>query len=358
MIPCIRHFAKSTKVTSSSEKRSTVSGITSLDVFEGKSSSLIYEQSKKMIECMISRFHAIHICMPNQPFYNLVKSAIMLVIGRGNRLHVRVHLGSHLECRYNLSTFGIPVSRLPMALDLNTTLRKDNITYHTKWMRMQKAKEIIIEKIHSEGCQGSLFSAENESKNEDWDWSHIIERGDFLSSNFVTAAPASATITSEVVQMKAVNIFKSQFVECPHHEDCLFGRGRNVMKHPGNVAMRSMLGEKRERYACAAHQKKAEIAWEVVNEIKMGGGRFLKELDIGIYKLVDDETARKKISIAFRDLKNKVGKQTTRTQQNQQLQQHKNGPKGESNRTVKRRKVSHENDSRSDSENECFQGCF
>ena len=86
------------------------------------------------------------------------------------------------------------------------------------------------------------------------------------------------------------------------------------MKRPGNVAMRSMLEGKRDRYACAAHQKKSEIAWEVVNEIKTGGGRFLKELDTGLYTLVDDETARKKISIAFRDLKNKVGKRTQPSQ--------------------------------------------
>ena len=138
------------------------------------------------------------------------------------------------------------------------------------------------------------------------------------------------------------------------------------MKHPGNVAMRSMLEGKRDRYACAAHQKKSEIAWEVVNEIKTGGGRFLKELDTGLFILVDDETARKKISIAFRDLKNKVGKRTQRIEQKQQeepkTQQQENEQKGKSKRTKKRRKFFHDcNDHSyvsSNSDNDSSQRCF
>ncbi len=348
---------------------------------------IIYEQSRKLIECMPSRFHAIHMCMPNQPFYHLVKSAIMLVIGTVNRLHVRIHLGSHLECRYSLSTFGIPVNRLPMALDLNTTLRKDNITYHTKWLRMQRAKESAIEKIHFERCQVPAFSGDQKIGREDWnfercqvpafsgdqkirreDWNrdHGIGIGDLTCNEAVAVAPASSGSSSQVIGMTAVNLFRSEFVECPRHEDCLFGRGRNVMKHPGNVAMRSMLEGKRDRYACAAHQKKSEIAWEVVNEIKTGGGRFLKELDTGLYTLVDDETARKKISIAFRDLKNKVGKRTQRIEQKQQeepkIQQQENDQKANSKRTTKRRKFFHDctDDSyvSSDSDNDCSRRCF
>ena len=330
------------------------------------SNELLYEYSRKLIECMPSRFRAIHVCMPNEPVYHLVKSALMLVMGKSNRLHVRIHLGSHLECRYTLSTFGIPVNRLPMALDLNTTLRKDNITYHTKWLRMQKAKESAIEKIHFERCQVPAFCGDQKTGREDRNRDHGIGIGDLTCNQAVSVAPANAGSSSQVVGMAAVNIFRSEFIECPRHEDCLFGRGRNIMKHPGNVAMRSMLEGKRDRYACAAHQKKSEIAWEVVNEIKTGGGRFLKELDTGLFILVDDETARKKISIAFRDLKNKVGKRTQRIEQKQQeepkTQQQENEQKGKSKRTKKRRKFFHEcNDHSyvsSNSDNDSSQRCF
>lgn len=131
------------------------------------------------------------------------------------------------------------------------------------------------------------------------------------------------------------------------------------MKHPGNVAMRSLLEEKRGRYACAAHQNKSEIAWEVVNEIKTGGGRFLRELDTGFFTLVDDETARKKISIAFRDSKNKVGKRTQRIQQKQQQQNEREGkPKRTTSRHQLVQDYSSGASSGADSENECFRKCF
>jgi len=116
--------------------------------------------------------------------------------------------------------------------------------------------------------------------------------------------------------MEAVYIFRSLFLECPHHEDCLFGRGRNSMKHPGNVAMRRLLQQKLNRYGVAEHHTKAQIAREVLKAIKNGGGRFLKESSVGLYTRVEDEAARKKISIAFRDLKSK-SRQKSAAQQTQ-----------------------------------------
>lgn len=287
--------------------------------------SKMYERAKDMVKCFPTRYEAIHLCVPNEPFYNVMKSTLMLLMGKENRMHVRIHVGSHLECRYSLSTFGIPVNRLPTVLELNRTLRKDNISYHTKWLKMQKAKELEIKKIHYERCR---FDASTD------------------------------------IGMEAVNIFRSEFIECPRYEDCLFGRGRNVMKHPGNVAMRHLLEEKRERYAAAPHQKKSDVAWEVVREIKMGGGRFLKELDSGLFAPVEDEVARKKISIAFRDLKTTVGKRITTDQQRKQLQEQQYSKAGQSSRTAKRQKLfcGHENHfdnlNSSDDESHCLRFVF
>jgi hypothetical protein len=324
----------------------------------------VFEQTRKLVECLPSRFQAIHLCMPNKPFYNVVKSSIMLLIGKENRYRVRIHVGSHLECHYSLATFGIPVNRLPMELDLNTTLRKDNITYHTKWLRMQEAKERAIRKIHVHCYREAAGSAKQQSETNDLDFDlETWDCGGGDDEEKSTAATRNKSVSTsgapEVVGMKAVSIFRSRFVECPRHEDCLFGRGRNTMKHPGNVAMRSLLEEKRGRYACAAHQNKSEIAWEVVNEIKTGGGRFLRELDTGFFTLVDDETARKKISIAFRDSKNKVGKRTQRIQQKQQQQNEREGkPKRTTSRHQLVQDYSSGASSGADSENECFRKCF
>ena len=326
----------------------------------------VFERARKLVECLPSRFHAIHLCLPNKPFCNVVKSAIMLLMGRENRYRVRIHVGTHLECHYSLATFGILVNRLPMALDFNTTLRKDNITYHTKWLRMQEEKERAIRNIHFDTYREAVGSAEqhNETNNDrDFDlgtWNYGYGEDEESSAHAIRNMSVSTSGAPQVVGMKAVTIFRSRFVECPRHEDCLFGRGRNTMKHPGNVAMRFLLKGKRIRYACAAHQKKSEIAWEVVNQIKTGGGRFLKELDTGFFTIVDDETARKKISIAFRDSKNKVGKRTQRIHQKQQQQQNEREgkPKQTTSRHPTVQDYSSGGSSGANSEIDCFQKCF
>jgi vacuolar-type H+-ATPase subunit H len=65
--------------------------------------------------------------------------------------------------------------------------------------------------------------------------------------------------------------------------------------------MRKLVESKVDLYQVAVFKDKARIAWDVVNEFKACGGRFLKEEPNGLYLEVDDETARKKVSIGFRD---------------------------------------------------------
>jgi len=213
------------------------------------------EISRRVMDAVPTRYSAIHLCFPDAPFSYICKSAILLSIGKENRSRVRFHIGSITECHYSLKSFGIQVHRLPIVLELNTSHRKDNITEHTKWLRMQSSKEDYIRSID-------------------------INYG-----------------------MDAVNYVRLSFIECPYHEDCLFGRGREVMKHAGNVAMRRLIDERREQYNAAMHSCKSKVAREVVSEIKSGGGRFLRKCDngTGLYTLVDDETAVKKVLIAFRD---------------------------------------------------------
>lgn len=65
--------------------------------------------------------------------------------------------------------------------------------------------------------------------------------------------------------------------------------------------MRKLVESKVDLYQTAVFKDKARLAWEVVNEFKACGGRFLKEEPSGLFVEVDDETSRKKVSIAFRD---------------------------------------------------------
>ena len=65
------------------------------------------------------------------------------------------------------------------------------------------------------------------------------------------------------------------------------------MKYADNVAMRRLIHEKREKYNTAMHSCKSNVAWEVVSEIKSGGGQFLCKCNnrTSLYALADEETA-------------------------------------------------------------------
>lgn len=163
-----------------------------------------------------------------------------------------------------MKTFGIPVEHLPTNLRVgNIHKAKKNpsvsptMKNHLKWCAMQQAKDKVLTAL------------------QETDGGGMAAATDFLES----------------------------IVECPRAEDCLFGKGMPIMKHPGNVEMRRLLEPRYERYEAAEYRDKAAIAWEVVNEIKGGSGRFLKEDPDGWFVQVSDELARQKISIAFRDMK-------------------------------------------------------
>ncbi|VEU42324.1 unnamed protein product [Pseudo-nitzschia multistriata] len=107
--------------------------------------------------------------------------------------------------------------------------------------------------------------------------------------------------------MAAVRENLSKFVECPRHEDCLFGKGRPAMNHPGNIAMRRLVKNKLSQFISNNAKEKSEIVQECIDEIKEWNGRFLKEDSdhAGVFVIADNETVFKKIASAFRDLKKK-----------------------------------------------------
>eukprot|EP00536_Pseudo-nitzschia_multiseries_P016917 jgi/Psemu1/292766/fgenesh1_pg.1287_\ len=107
--------------------------------------------------------------------------------------------------------------------------------------------------------------------------------------------------------MKVVQEIESKSVECPRHEDCLFGKGRLAMNHPGNIAMRRLVEGRLERFNVKGSKSKSCVVREVLAGIKQWNGRFLKEDSdhAGGFVIADDETAFRKIASAFRDLKKK-----------------------------------------------------
>jgi hypothetical protein len=106
----------------------------------------------------------------------------------------------------------------------------------------------------------------------------------------------------------------------PYRHDILFGRGRKVMEHPGNLRLLMLVKEKMPIYDAANKEAKTRLTAEVVQTLKgPRSSRFLKKNATGVWwEEVTDALARKKVSHAFRTMRQSVvksqEKQTTQAQ--------------------------------------------
>ncbi len=91
-------------------------------------------------------------------------------------------------------------------------------------------------------------------------------------------------------------------IECPNLNDVVFRPGKSYMIHPGNVMFRSLIESKLQEHFAATRSEKAAIAWSIVREVELKGGRFLKWNNRGWWAEFEDRSEiRYKIPSYFRD---------------------------------------------------------
>ncbi|KAL3930368.1 MAG: hypothetical protein SGARI_004502, partial [Bacillariaceae sp.] len=224
------------------QKRGVVLVVCLFNVVQNANDLLEKDLVEKLMNSVPGRFTAMHFLLPDRPLYHCIKATYALLFGKRNRNHMRMHVGSTTEILYSLKTFGIPVDFLPQNLkrDCQQTLRR-----HIKWVDQLEARDQARENGH-----------------------------DFE---------------------------KNPVYACPNSKDILLGKGRRIMKHPGNKDLRLLLEVKTHRWEPASNQDKGKLARELVREIRASGGRFLREEENGWFVEVDEDTARQKVSIGFRD---------------------------------------------------------
>jgi len=76
------------------------------------------------------RWSGVHICMPDQSMYHLVKGILLTLMEKKHRSMTRVHMGSQLEAIYALADFGINANDIP--LSYTGTIKTKNIIAFTK----------------------------------------------------------------------------------------------------------------------------------------------------------------------------------------------------------------------------------
>jgi len=198
------------------------------------------------------RISAMHICIKDDPWFKLAAAVILRMLPVNFRLRSRIHIGSIDECCYKLMTYGIPGDHIPI-----------------------KSSGLIKFADHKRFI---AFCQEREDA--------VFRNG----TNF-------------------------RGIYCPSSKDILVGRGPRIKNHIGNEIYRTVLQSKYEQYNSASITKKREIAFEVIRDVHAYGGRFLIPAK-NCWVEADAETARAKVSIAFRDVRKTLNAKKNRNYTN------------------------------------------
>ena len=89
----------------------------------------------------------------------------------------------------------------------------------------------------------------------------------------------------------------------PGMNDCLYGRGSGISRHPGNKQYLKLVEERKEKYLSSKRYNRVLVALEILNELRSLNPpcRFLKQDEAtNLWNDVGDKKAQEKISLALR----------------------------------------------------------
>mmetsp|Transcript_33280 Transcript_33280/g.80478 ORF Transcript_33280/g.80478 Transcript_33280/m.80478 type:complete len:477 (+) Transcript_33280:132-1562(+) len=199
---------------------------------------------------------SVHYCCSKMSEYLFLNLAIKAMPPK-LRARFRSHFGSHVECQYRLSTYGILGENLPLMPDSN----KVDMKYHLQW------------------CQARLTKP---------------MRSDELKPKYGPHL-AAAKKPLKVIQ--------------PTANDVLY-MGGDRSNNTGNVHLRNLVAEWSETYDDSeTNEAKRRIVYEVIEEVHRSGGRFLNQEVVdgaSVWVRVPRDALRLKITQAFRNHRRKV----------------------------------------------------
>jgi hypothetical protein len=224
------------------------------------------------------------------------RCGVRLIAARSHHSMLLVlYLGSHMICQYALFSFGIRSDQWPMSFD--GELKREKFLV---WIRDRE----VIEQAVVVPDQVLVTS------------STVLS---LLSYGAVMSLPIGVAlgVTNNVIEDPLGGFSLDKIVEealyvlgvSPAPNDVLFGRGKTINDHPGNVILHRLAEERMHIYEMGSKWDKTVITSEIMAIIKEGGGRFLKT-EGGSWVEVDDNVAREKVSHAFRSRRRIIAKAT------------------------------------------------
>lgn len=232
-------------------------------MWPGKDTNIRVPQNEERVVCSKSfsafplRVAAFHFCWPNTPFFHLVRSFFVIVMGRNIRTRVNFHSGERQELSYKLMGYGIPVQLIPTTE--SGVIKTKN---HAQWLKTRQFLEKDV-------------------------------------SSVPTTQPANLVGA----------------IECPASNDVLYERTKPCALHPGNTQFKGIIEEKKAEHTQLSQTGKRDFAWSIVEEIERRNGRFLRwDRKNGYWVEIEDRSEiRLKVATSLRDF-NKHSKALAKVQ--------------------------------------------
>ncbi|CAJ1937590.1 unnamed protein product [Cylindrotheca closterium] len=239
------------------------------------------------MHCLPIRYSGLHYCLKLRKGNLIAWNKLFLEIAvksspKYARERSRVHYGSDVELQYKLANYGIPLDTLPV--DVNGNLKESILNV---WLHNHLAKERSLKtRYRSAKNNGPLFPED--------------EDGNLTSSSSGGDGEGGANRANNNVA--SINSVQDGIWET----DVLFGRGRLVQYHPGNMQFREFLGEHREEYESLSRNQRRKACVDLTNELIGNGTRFLKQGADDEWMPCDFEVAVDKVSQFYRTRRRRI----------------------------------------------------
>ena len=192
-----------------------------------------------------------------------MSSAIRLfrnVMGDEFRQRFRAHYGSHQECQYGLTSFGIPNTILPL-LPSNDDVHAHHVDLFVQNQIQKSAESLLM----SSSCYESLQTLAEQQRHSD------------SNGNNGVGSAKERLGTKGVNPTKGSHGNGSSKYYIPKDCDILLGRGRAAQLHPGNKELLQIATERLDEYKKADRFTKTCISLEIIQRVEQhNGGKFLE----------------------------------------------------------------------------------
>jgi len=317
--------------------------------FQEKMNGVGFVEFTKLGMTMPMRIAGVHLCCDDIRDCVVAKAA-MSFVSPNIKAKSKIHFGSHVECQYRLSTYGIPRAVLPLTNMKNDIVLEGHINWYKQCILEERVtnrgRKISFTALDRPSQYDVLFAGRKFSGNGNEILRSVaMDHAQTYSGGNLKERRVIVTSMVEVIRNKGGRFLKldsdgSSWQEVPMPEvrekitqlfrnfrrprrsqqqktplslsaqspllesedisanDVLFGRQAG---NDGNLRLKQLVERTAAKYDAATRGQKKLLVDSLMDEIKSSKGRFLKQVEGGKWQQVSDEAAVAKISSHFRN---------------------------------------------------------